>query len=973
MADIGRIITTGAKTKVGKEFTKTLVEGAQSIIKTGKTTEATKLLQKKKTPVKVGEKETQAVKGAETVVNITKKDIKVKKPEVSAAQADEFIDYLKGSKIPKTILRDFNFNKITSSDDIKKLIQMTSQSMKGQIDKQTRGVQTEEITKRLATLIGKNEKDLTRTLLELKPGQTLNAEYILAARELLVAGMTKLDNMAKRITDVSRIGKVTDDERLAFRQHFALMGEFQKVIKGVQTETARALQQFRIPTRQKKYSSVDLDNLNKEALMIELGGGDNIQKVAKLYIEAGSETARLKFSQGAGSFKNLKKASDSIAEVFLNVILSNPVTHIRNSAGNWITMGINNFERKYAANLQPRWLGGKSSEGIAEFEDYAKVFGKTMAAQEMQKAIGEAISKGGWKNFFKNFDTQIQSNFGGTSKIELFGKHLTAENWNATSKFGKNTIDGIGNILTLGRVPTRFLTVMDNWFKNQEYRSELYALAYRETMQMWREGWLKQNDMAAYLADRVVNPTKAIQEAAYDGAHYVSYQWKLSKQQGNKLAEFGNLLQKGKTKSSFMSWMANYYLPFIQTPTNIASFAAERTPILASFLSRYQTEIAAGGARAQMAKARLQLGYMFYSTMGTAGYFSGAFGGSDIQIPGATTGGKRELMKGFGYQPNSIRVPIGEDEYAQFNLTGFDPLSFMVSMAGNSGQAIHLALQSGADPEALAQAAMAMTYGFGEILSNGTYMQGVGNFQKDLTNIGKFMAGDRSNRGLQKWWNRFSASFVPGAFKWVGKNMPHLNEEGSIAWFNDDLQKQAVEWNEFLLRNINEENLEYDYNIFGERIEKFGFYSKIKKTDVSRAVEEVMPDIRPIKDNIQYTYAKGLSVQIPLNSEQLRFYKKNAGINFTDIMKNRVFKNPLWQPDTEEIVKKKLITTALSDARALAKDQLLNPENGFLEDLQSKGDELKIKKILKEQGGKPIINDNFGIIDDDNINNNNQE
>lgn len=59
--------------------------------------------------------------------------------------------------------------------------------------------------------------------------------------------------------------------------------------------------------------------------------------------------------------------------------------------------------------------------------------------------------------------------------------------------------------------------------------------------------------------------------------------------------------------------------------------------------------------------------------------------------------------------------------------------------------------------------------------------------------------------------------------------MPHLNEEGSIAWFNDDLQKQAVEWNEFLLRNINEENLEYDYNIFGERIEKFGFYSKLKR------------------------------------------------------------------------------------------------------------------------------------------------
>jgi len=297
-----------------------------------------------------------------------------------------------------------------------------------------------------------------------------------------------------------------------------------------------------------------------------------------------------------------------------------------------------------------------------------------------------------------------------------------------------------------------------------------------------------------------------------------------------------------------------------------------------------------------------------------------------------------------------------------------------MSMAGNSGQAINLALQSGADPEALADAAMLMSYGFGEILSNGTYMQGVGNLQRDLTNITKVLAGDRSsNKALQQWWNRFSASFVPGFAKSIGKNLPTINEEGKIAYFNDDLQKQAVEWNEFLLRNINEKNLEYDYNIFGERIEKFGFYSTIQKTDVSKAVEEVMPNIRPIKDNIQFTYAKGMSVQIPLDSEQLRFYKKNAGINFMDLMRNRVFKNPLWQPDTEEIVKQKLITTALSDARSLAKDQLLNPENGFLEDLQSKGDELKIKKILKEQGGKPIIKDNFGILNNDNINNNNQE
>ena len=521
-------------------------------------------------------------------------------------------------------------------------------------------------------------------------------------------------------------------------------------------------------------------------------------------------------------------------------------------------------------------------------------------------------------------------------------------------------IDGVGQLLTLGRVPTRFLTVMDNWFKNQEYRSELYAMAYRESMQMWREGWLKQNNIAAYMADRVVNPTKALQEAAYDAAHYVTYQTKLNKQPGNKLAAFGNLIQKGKTKSSYMSWLANYYLPFVQTPTNIASFVAERTPMLASLISRYSTEIAAGGARAQMARTRLQLGYMFYMAMGTAGYF-GAASGSDIQIPGATTGGKHELMKGFGYQSNSLRIPIGENESVQINLTGYDPLNMSIAMAANSGQFVHLALQSGADPEALAAHVFGLTYGFGEILSDSTFLMGVTNLAKDTSNFGKFLAGDRSNRGAQKWWNKFSSAFVPGVFKFIGKHAPTF-EEGKIDWFNDDYRKLAKEWNEYMLRNINEKNLEWDYNMYGDRIEKFGFVSFIKKTDVSRAVEKVMPSIRPIKDNIQYTYANGLSVQIPLKSDELRFYKKNAGINFVKLMKEEVFKNKLWKEETDEIVKKKLITTALSDARSKAKDQLLDPQYGFLKGLQNRGDEIKIKKVISEQGGKPITGDTLGVM-----------
>ena len=48
----------------------------------------------------------------------------------------------------------------------------------------------------MATLLNLNSEKLSETLLSLKPGQTLNAETILAAWELLVASLNKLDELA---------------------------------------------------------------------------------------------------------------------------------------------------------------------------------------------------------------------------------------------------------------------------------------------------------------------------------------------------------------------------------------------------------------------------------------------------------------------------------------------------------------------------------------------------------------------------------------------------------------------------------------------------------------------------------------------------------------------------------------------------------------------------------------------------------
>ena len=175
---------------------------------------------------------------------------------------------------------------------------------KKDIVSQTRGVQKQSTTKAVGSRYANNE-DFIVNVLGTKAGTTYNPGQIYGIRQLLEAGMTRLDYLAKKATaDLANEGDI-----LRFRQHYALMAQIQKVLLGVRTETARALNQFRIPTRSKKFTNVDLDKLNQEALLVEMGGVDDIRGVAHLYLNAGTNQAKLKLAQDAGALSNLRKAT----------------------------------------------------------------------------------------------------------------------------------------------------------------------------------------------------------------------------------------------------------------------------------------------------------------------------------------------------------------------------------------------------------------------------------------------------------------------------------------------------------------------------------------------------------------------------------------------------------------------------------------------------------------------------------------
>jgi len=981
---------------IKSDTAKEVVEKAGELIKKKELNplkKAEDLIIKDKKKIKVGKKEVNVAKDGETetVVNIEKKDFKTKKPkQIDEVEAKDILLKYNADKLTPKILSDFNIKNMKSEKDILRFIELISKKYSKDIKSRTRGIQEHKQTKALADVIGKDPKHLTQTLLNLQPGQTLNAEYMLAARELLAAGMARLDDLAQLVTKDGGVN-ATDAMRLEFRQHFALMSEFQKIVKGVQTETARTLQSMRIPTRTKQFTNVNIDDLNRSDLVIQMGGGDEISKLATLYLRSGSEgsVSRLKFNTDTGGFLNLKKVSDSIGEIFINSILSAPGTHVRNAAGNWIAQGIIQTERKLASVL----YGNKAGSGVAAYADVAAAYGKTMANQEMWLALKSvAAEKGGLIKILKNFDSIVPATHGG-SKIEMQGQKLTAANFNVQNKVAAHGVDLLGNILTAGRLPTKMLVAGDNIFKNREYRALLFERAYTEAFELYHKGTLKFDDMSAFIAHRVDSPTANMVEIAKKEMAYSVFQTKAA-DRGDALGKLAKVAQDIKgSGGGYMTWLTNYYIPFTQTPINIAGFVAERTPGLAHVLTNYSKKIAAGGREATMAKVKLQLGTAFYlSALGSTYAFNKGkdqrempliFSGADTDIPGKFTGGKYEMMQGFSMQPNSIRIPDGKGGFHQFNLTGNDPIAAMFSMAGNSAKYIEsMMYDTGADHffdsdsnfhtkfgekadkknfnslEA-AQLTMGLILSFGENLVNSTYLAGASNLFTDIQNAGIAMSGDMSQEGVKnagkQWALKFAKGFIPN---WMKKGAKYTG-------LNSDYQKISNEWSTLIESQLYNKNLPNKYNLFGKKKKAFGFYTHVELSDVEKEVYRVMPKLNRTSNSLKL----GGGVTIKMTADEQEFYQYHAGTLFNSKME-QLLKLPEYRNADvalQKIFIKKQLTAARSDASKLVKSdgskdfKLSNgsiaPASNFYEDINARHQEIFLEKMISMNDGDPFKDD----------------
>lgn len=601
---------------------------------------------------------------------------------------------------------NINLNNIESTDDVDKVIEGIGKVESKSINESRREIITQEETKKLADDLGMTVDDL----LARRRGEAFNAEQAVAARKLLVSS-------GETLVDLAKIAKTGGDADVAaFRRALAQHTAIQNQVSGLTAEAGRALQSFNIQAKSAKQQ----DRMIREAL--DAGGGiDNSRSMAEMMAsmdEPGQINTMAKQMQGATT-------KEMVYEAWINGLLSSPATHAVNMLSNAIVAGWSVGERKVASLIG----GTLDTASIPVGEASAQAWGMAQGAKDGMRLAWQALKTGEPTDILTKIETAEH-------------KAITADNLGLSGVPGQFA-DFMGSVF---RLPGRFLTAEDEFFKAIGYRMELHSQAFRTAS---NEG-LSGEAMASRIKDVIDNPPENIELEAINAMRYQTFT--------RELGETGKAIQGAVSKTPG----ARVIIPFIRTPTNIIKFVGERTP-LAPISQAVRDEINAGGARRDLALAKIATGSMALAAA------------ADFQLSGDITGGgpkdpamKRMLMA-TGWQPYSIRVG---DEYVSYSR--LDPIGATIGIAADAAEI----MGQTSEAEALDLATAAAT-AVAQNVTSKTYLSGLSEFFDVMSSTSA--DPEANNLKLKRWIERMAGSVVPAGVAQVERTVgPGLSATDGI-------------------------------------------------------------------------------------------------------------------------------------------------------------------------------------------------
>lgn len=678
-------------------------------------------------------------------------EIRVIKPGVLVDDVSS-VDF-KGIEVDEVPEKAVNVNlaRLETPDDIKNIINKVGESFEGDIQAARREKITLEQTEKLADDMGLTvEQLLTR-----RKGEAFNAEQAVAARKIMVSSATKLKELAK----VANSSAGSKEDQVAFLRGLSIHKAIQEQVSGLTAEAGRALSSFRI-----RAGEVDLalNNIPVEDMAKAIADQDTLSGI-----------------NSAANGMDKATTSEQLLEVWINGLLSNPVTHSVNVTSNAIV----NFwaipDRLLASGIG-KVLGGQE---IATGEVVSMLRGLKEGYKDGLTLGWKALKTGEVEDPLTKLDVKRHRAIPGEA-LDLTGIGGRAADF--LQEAVKNPLKGLFSTAKLPlrfggevvRLPGRALTAGDALFKAVNYRMELNALAFRQAKLEGLEG----RAMATRITEILNDPPQDIVKEATRFSRVQTFT--------NELGTTGRAVQAVSNSHP----ATKVLLPFVRTPTNIVKMVGSKSP-LAPFAQSVREDIFAGGARRDLALAKMASGSMIMTvaaSMASEGRISGG---------GSANKNIMKLQRDSGWQPYSVNIGGPGKDATWIAYNRLDPIGMTIGLAADYAE-----ISGNIDEFDLLNVSSAIVMSTAKNLSSKTYMRGLSEFLGAIDQ--STTDPDKDNAATARYISRLAGSIVPAGVAQVTRILdPTLKDtdgiiqtiKSRIPGYGEDLPSRLNMWGEEII------------------------------------------------------------------------------------------------------------------------------------------------------------------------------
>ena len=557
------------------------------------------------------------------------------------------------------------FNMEPGDFDIEKLLTNIKENNKSLFNEMRREQRSMDAMMAAAEKTGFD--DVVYKFLQRKPGQLENSDEVLA-------GLVAVIQLGRDMQFGARQALAMTDEAAkaeAFKKLRILatvQSNLAASVAGNVSEFGRGLS---VVSSISKLEGMNLSNYSAQLDEFVQGMDDGlIDYHLETYLRLQNPAARAKYAEDGWP----KKFWDFAMESYINALLSSPVTHVINMAGNTGFQIQTLAERGLAGVIgNVRTLGGRRGEiGDQRYmgEAAAEAYGLMMAQKDALVLMGKTMVTGGSADQVTKIDLRNRRAVGSTDNLADIASSINQ------GDFFKAAVDSFG---VASRIPGRMLATEDEYFKVITMRRVLYREAHRAmqiSYQTARKSGLSRDEAKALSESKYVQvmtkPPKEVSDMMTEEARKMTFQGKPD----GFFGRVGPLIQSIPGIKTVV--------PFYNTPTNIINEVFDRTLNWSPLYKAIKGDIS--GKELDDALAKLAVGN---GTALAMYHLANGDYGDDVIVTGRLG---KEFSTRFNISgsakvpPYSIGVKQEDGSYRFASFSRLDPLSATLAMGADMAE-----------------------------------------------------------------------------------------------------------------------------------------------------------------------------------------------------------------------------------------------------------------------------------------------